>query len=467
MSDKKSQENTIIEAEAGSAIAFDDTGLVMTLSDRVVRDIALRLKGLDAPSGQALNDALSKALKDIDHWAAHLDGEWITFQARLPGRQGARAYRVHIEGGDVVAQTHEPIWGILGLGGPRGALAIQRECHYPFHVLAPKDEAGAVGHGGTEAPPLTDQLQHLVEVTQDATLAETLLETRMKAFAPLPLFLTRYECDNSASFDALIEGPAVKNLLIAARNLRDAGLRLDQKVKLLCVRLSFALEMAEITAAAYQSGMIRLMDHLTAELMKLGFDQPVFLTEFECGIDGAINHDLIKAQWTLSWDTGDHRLITSCASHDVDRDAYGRLGNLEMERLGKMSACALQSYERDGKWIVPRLHLAEREGSVIRVTCVVDGKLVLDDTVAETHGFSVMSAGKEKKIKSVEIDPDDPKALLVTLTSRTLTGEAILYYACDPKAAGPRKGQLRDDWTPNPLHGDLGRWALPAILEVH
>ncbi|MEM9717307.1 MAG: hypothetical protein AAF826_12400, partial [Pseudomonadota bacterium] len=197
MSQRKSRENILIDSDAGPAISFDDTGLVMTLSDRVLRDISLRQRDLSLSDGQGLPAAMARFLRDIDHWNPRMVGEWLHFGARLPGKQGAREFRKHAYGGDIVGSTHQPIWGVLGLGGARAALGVQRRATYPYHVLAPADEAGAVGHAGTDTAPMTADLQHLTEVTPDAILAEAILDQRMAAYDPLPLFFTRYECDSS------------------------------------------------------------------------------------------------------------------------------------------------------------------------------------------------------------------------------------------------------------------------------
>ena len=97
---------TIIRAQNGDVIVADETGLRMRLSDRVIEDIAMRLgksghgfgtmpqrddtNNLLAdvdPSSQA--EELSYFIgENIDCWDIQQRGEFASFMADLPGRQG-------------------------------------------------------------------------------------------------------------------------------------------------------------------------------------------------------------------------------------------------------------------------------------------------------------------------------------------------------------------------------------------
>ncbi len=52
------RQNVLVRARNGDVIRFDDTGLVLRLSDRVIADIALRL-GAAVPAGEAASPPTS------------------------------------------------------------------------------------------------------------------------------------------------------------------------------------------------------------------------------------------------------------------------------------------------------------------------------------------------------------------------------------------------------------------------
>jgi hypothetical protein len=119
----------------------DETGLRMRLSDRVIEDIAMRLgksgHGFGAmpqrddtnnllaavdPSSQA--EELSYFIgENIDCWDIQQRGEFASFMADLPGRQGVRGFLKHLKGGGIIADTAGPLQVILAIGGTRAALA--------------------------------------------------------------------------------------------------------------------------------------------------------------------------------------------------------------------------------------------------------------------------------------------------------------------------------------------------------
>ena len=118
---------TLIAAENGPVIEADDTGLVLRLSDRVIRDIARRI-GLPAapeaapeaapvqPTSATVQWLDAALLGDIDAWDLQREGEWLRFLAHRPGPQGARRYRRHASGGGIIAETPGPVLGLLSLG---------------------------------------------------------------------------------------------------------------------------------------------------------------------------------------------------------------------------------------------------------------------------------------------------------------------------------------------------------------
>ena len=173
-------EGVIIRAENGDVIRYDETGLVLRLSDRVIRDIAERLElKPEAAASEAL--LLPDLPEDIDLWAPRREGEWVVFQANLPGADGPRGYRRHVSGGAILAEARGPVLAILGIGGARAGLGSPGPARFRWHVLGPADDIGAVGQGGLGEAALTDALEPLRELTVEALVADELLVRRAPA----------------------------------------------------------------------------------------------------------------------------------------------------------------------------------------------------------------------------------------------------------------------------------------------
>lgn len=451
----------VVRAANGDVIRYDPSGLVMRLSDKVIADIALRLAHTAADAGPAPRPSTPKTAPDdlldgIDAWGIVQDGDWLRFTARLPGAQGVRGFRRHVDGGATLGDGPGAVLGILGLGGPRAALASPGAPAFPHHITAPEDDIGAVGMAGVEAAPITDRLEPLREATHEALVAETLLHWQIEKFAPLPLIVTRVETDASASASDLARGRAVQNLLIAAGNLKAAAARIGKRAKILAICLDYALEHVTDDAIAYRDGMFAVMRAVEQGLGALGFDRPLFVARFEAGLDPATASAVLQGQWELAWNHGDHRLIFSTPSYPFARDTYDRPTEDARRQMAEMTAAALSEGE---SWRCPTLMLAEWEpgAPVIRVTAQAEGPLVLDGGGAA--GFAITGA-ENITIETVTLAPDDPQALLVRVTKRA-EGLHLTY------AAGTQ-GALRDGWSLDSRTGaPLHRWALPAILPVH
>ncbi|WP_439140568.1 hypothetical protein, partial [Roseicyclus sp.] len=432
----------VVRAQNGDVIRYDPTGLVMRLSDRVIADIALRLGQRVTDAGPEVRQTAHPTappsddlLDGIDAWGVSQDGDWLRFTARMPGAQGVRGFRRHIEGGAILGDGPGAVLGILGLGGPRAALASPGAPDFPHHIVSAADDIGAVGMAGIEAAPETDRLDPLREATHEALVAETILQWQVEKFAPLPLIFARAETDPSASAAGLARGRAVANLLIAAGNLKAAAALMGKRAKILAICLDYALEHLGDDPTAYRDGMLSVMARLSDGLGALGFDQPLFVARFEAGLDQDSAAAVIKGQWEVSWNHGDHRLIHSAPSYSFARDAYDRPTEDARRQMAEMTAHAIAMGE---DWRCPTLYLAEwepGEAPVIRVTAQSDGPLVLAEGLA--HGFSLIGA-EVPQIDRVSVAPDDPQAVLLHLTARA-EGLQLAYGAGS-------FGALRDDW---------------------
>ncbi len=481
----------LVRARNGDVIGYDPTGLVLRLSDKVIDDIALRLGGrlqAEASAPAAASDPrdladLEAMLEGRDVWNIRAEGDWLRFSGRLPGRQGPRDFRLSRAGGDVVADAPGPVVGILGIGGPRAALANPEGAAYPFHILAPADDIGAVGHAGVERAAVTEFLAHLREMTHEALMAEVCLDWQLDKHAGLPLFVTRVETDSSASAATLAEGVAVDNLLRAAANLKLAAARLGKPARIFAVTLDFALEAVEGSATDYRDGMLTLMDRIEAGLAKLGFDRPVFVARLEGGQPGLTPDRVIEAQWELAWNCVAHRLVISAPGYMFAHDEYDRPTPDARRHMAAMSAAAASAAGEqtlkpdpltDG-WRCPVFHLAELEAGpkgavVLRLVLRALGDLVLapGDSVGGDRavGFALDGDRAGAKILSVGVDPADAQAVLVTLDRRP-EGDAFLRYGYGVAPDGPGQVAIRDGWELTAADGRvLHRWALPSRLAI-
>lgn len=475
----------VVLARNGEVIRYDPTGLVMRLSDKVIEDIALRLgtvRALDNPAAAARPAAVESGradphdlLEGIDAWDLREDGEWLYFTAHLPGRQGVRGFRRLVSGGAILADAPGPLVGVLGIGGPRAALATAGGGQFPHHVLAPADDIGAVGHAGVEPASRTDVLEQLRELTHEALVAETLLGWQMEKYQAMPLFMARVETDSSATAAELAGGMAFDNLMAAATNLALAARRLGKKPKLLCVHLDYALEDMSGSATAYRDGMLDLMRRASEGLVSLGFDNPVFVARMESGTAEITSAPAIEGQWELGWNHGDHRFLYSAPGYMFAHDEYDRPTPEARREMAEMTAAAVSEA---GTWRCPAFYLAERDPkdpALIRVIGRALTELVIDAAdplgAGPAAGFRLTGAENGAQIVSVAIDPADPQTLVLKLSEAARGDNLRVAYAY---GAAPRSGEfpancgaVRDDWTLTSATGrSLHRWALPCILPV-
>ncbi|QXT40836.1 hypothetical protein [Gymnodinialimonas ceratoperidinii] len=451
----------VLRAKNDDVIRYDPTGLVLRLSDRVVEDLALRLPAQETATVTARGDAVAPP-EGIDAWDARAEGEWITFTARLAGDQGVRGFRQHREGGDIIAEANGPLLGLLGIGGARAALATREPARYPHHIVAPADDIGAVGHAGIETAKPLNRLEHLREMTHEALTARTILDWRMADFGPLPLFMTRVETDASPTAAELATGRAVENLLVAARNLREAAALMGKKAKVLAVTLDFALEDHSDSAHAYRDGMLAVMEAVSDGLWAEGFDRPLFVARFESALPELAPTPALEGQWELSWNHDEHRLLHSAPAYMFARDAYDRPTETARLQQAEMTASAIAEAET---WKCPTLHLAELEGTTLRVPARAAGALVLDTDdplgAGPAMGFSLTGCTNDAEITAVSIAEDDPQSLQISLSKAPEGPDLRLAYTTH----GP--GALRDTWQLDSATGaTLHRWALPAHLPI-
>ena len=460
-------EGVIIRAENGDVIRYDETGLVLRLSDRVIADIAARLELKPQSTGEAL--ALPELPEGLDLWAPRREGDWVFFQANLPGAEPARGYRRHVAGGAVIAEARGPLLAVLGIGGARAGLGSPGPARFPWHVLGPADDIGAVGQGGEGEALATDALEPLRELTVEALVADELLARRRAAYQSLSLMLVRAETDMAATAHELGTGVAVANLDRGFANLVAAAARLGVGAQVLAVVLDYTLEDLTGDPVAYRDGMIALMERITRGMAKVGLARPVFLSAFDCGTRTVTRGPGLDGQWELSWNHGDHQLVFAAPSYAFQMDDTGRLTDRGRAEKAVLLTEALLAVQGGGKWLCPVIQLAEWSEGGIRLICEAQEGLVVDADdpfgAGPLAGFALEGVTNGAKITSVGIDEGDAKVVVLGCSKRP-KGEVFVTYAhAATPGAGPypaNRGALRGDFG----DGAVRRWALPARLKL-
>jgi hypothetical protein len=461
------KDGVIIRAENGDVIRYDETGLILRLSDKVIADIAARLEL--APQAVTEAQDLPDLPDDLDLWAARREGNWVLFQANLPGADGPRGYRRHVSGGAILAEARGPLLAIMGIGGARAGLGSPGPARFRWHVLGPADDIGAVGQGGLGEAVATDALEPLRELTVEALVADELLARRRAAHQSLPLIVARAETDMAATAHDLGGGLAVANLDRGFANLAAAAGRLGVGAQVLAVVLDYTLEDLGGDPVTYRDGMIALMERITRGMAKQGLARPVFLAAFDCGTQSVTRGPGLEGQWELSWNHGDHQLVFAAPSYAFQMDDTGRLTDEGRAEKALVLTEALLAVHGGGKWQCPTIQLAERSGADIRLICEAQDGLVIDAGdpfgAGPLAGFALDGVANGAKITTIEVDPSDAKAVVLRCSKRP-EGEVFVTYAhAAAPGMGPypaNRGALRGDFG----DGAIRRWALPARLKL-
>lgn len=458
-------EGVLIRAENGDVVAWDETGLILRLSDRVVADLRDRL-------GLTQRRDVAATLGDIDAWDLHEENGWLRFTARLDPALGPRAYRRALAGGDIVADAPGPITALLSIGGQRRAGFNPRPPAFRHHIVAPADDVGAVGLEGTARATATPHLQHLPWATRDALLAEALLTTRFVQGRALPLYLTRAETDGSATAADLASGPAFANLCTALDNLTAAARLSGTRASVTAIGLDWGAEDCGTAPLPLARDLRRLMARIEAEMARRDLTRPVFLLTAESGTARDTTHPAIEAHALLATFPGPHRLVIPAPSYMFDQTRHGRPTDTARARMAAMDAHALTEALARRPWFCPTLLLAEAQGTEIRVTARAMGDLTLSDALGAGPLAGFRLTGTDATLTAIRIAPDDPQALILT-TDSPAAGATLHYAHAAPPQPGrdglpPNRGGLRDGWEAPCAQGGapLHRWALPAILPV-
>ena len=459
-------DGVLIRAENGDVVTFDETGLTLRLSDRVLADLRTRL---------ALPEVVpAHLIGDIDAWNLRREGDWLRFTARIEAGRPPRDYCKPVAGGDIIADAIGPLQAVFSLGGARRAGFNDGPPGFAYHILAPGDHLGAVGYEGTgEAQPVAG-LQRIAHSPRDALIAEALLQMRYEAMQSLPLIVARTETEGAPSLAALNGGQAYVNFLSALDSLVLAAAALGKRAQVLAVGIDLSLEDTQSDAASRIVALRRLMQRIEADMAARQLYRPIFLITAEAGSHFDTRNPAILAHSELGWSHAPHRFAASAPGYMFEQTRFGRPTKSARIRMAEMDAHAIAAIGARKEWFCPQILLAEHEGKVLRVICRAMSGLVIEDRFAAGAGcgFALHMKGKAPVITAVEVDPEDGQSLILTL-SAPIKGAAHLAYAYG--AEGPsgdgfsaNRGALRDGWTASSRAGDsLHRWALPAFVPCH
>lgn len=382
---------------------------------------------------------------DIDAWNLRARGDWHVFTARLDPSLGPRDYRRTRDLGDIIADAPGPLWAHLAIGGPRRAGFVAGPPRFAHHVLSPGDHLHSVGLEGTGLTDPSRNLQRIPHRSIEALLADRLLTWRADQGRALPLHFVRVETDAAP-------GPgstAFQNFCTALSSLQAAARALGTHARV----GSVGIERVQGDDPARIAAETRaLMAAVEAELHARNLPRAPFVMFAEGG-----DHPAQQAHWELAWNHRPQRLIIPGPLYGIEQTEFARPTEVGLARMAELTAHALTI----PGWHCPIPLLAEVRKKRLRVICQSMSPLVLDPDLP--HGFALSGVAKRVAIEAVEIAPDDPRAVILTL-DRQIDGERpVLTYASGATASGA----LRDDWSAPFGDGALHRWALPAMLSIH
>ncbi|MEE9428193.1 MAG: hypothetical protein V3V25_08610 [Paracoccaceae bacterium] len=504
----------LISAPNGDVIQYDDSGLVFRLSDKVIRDIAQRLKALqpdhvttarpdaekkcDSQQQILLKDA--EILGDLDAWHVIQEGDWLMFQANLADGNGPRGYRRPVGGGDVIADAPGAVLGMLSIGGPRRAVGVDGVNDFRYHIVAPNDDIGSAGLAGSALAEIGTGFSNLREQTRDSLIAQAVLHGRFSANRALPLIMVRCEVDQSVSADALAKGIAFDNFMVAAETLANVAKTMGKPPRILAVGLDYCIEDTTSTGTKYRDGIYGLMRKIELGLGKLGYKKPCFVSLFECG---GLKSDAgchTQEQWELATNPAGFDLIYSAPGYMFEQTTYGRPTAAALGQMAEMDGYAIEAClevprnEEEisagvGQWCCPSFLLAEWDRSAkgkdthtIRVTANALTGLIIDQAPdfgnSELAGFTLENVENGARFVALRVCPDNPLDILLDCDIAPEGDNIRLHYACGQKAKSEdmddqvgfphNRGCVRDSWQADSADGRrLYRWALPCILPVH
>lgn len=401
----------------------------------------------------------AEVLGDIDAWNLRKIKDWFLFDANLPGASGPRGYRRRCMGGDYIAETPGPVLGILSLGGARRAESFSDRGKFPYHIVSSGDDIGAVGVSGVEPATKQSCAERVCEQTQDTLLAAEFLKLRQSSGRGLPLMFARAETDSAASISELSEGIAFQNLLVAIENLEALAASLEKPARIAAVSIDFAIEDVQSSAETYLNALRALVKKIEKQIWVRKLPAPTYFMIADTAVT-----ERAMVSWELAVYGTDANLVVSIPDYVLERNAFLRLTPEAMRLRAKTEAAALFEIEAGRGWVCPSFLLAEWEGRKpeIRLRSNADRGLVIQPTASragENCGFEVFCGSDPVKVKSVSVDPDEPRDILLRLPGDVSRRNISVRYGLNGT------GGVYDDWQ-HPFGEAIYRWALPVRLKV-
>lgn len=448
---KYKPDHVLIRARNGAVIAYDETGLILRLSDEVLADIETRLAARRAPL---------RGLDDIDGWNLRAEGDWLRFDACLPPFSHTRAYRRRAGGGAVIADAQGPLLAVLTVGGVAASLGFDGPAHFPHHVVTPGDDLGPSGACGTERVCLTDQLHTAGETTRTSLLADAILARRHAGGLPLSLIAARSETDGSPTVSELATGRGLENLDTVLDGLQAAAGTLGEALKVVAVTIDYGAEDVTTPVDAFVQGIRAVVDRVLEACARRGLARPVVFLRCDGGPEGPAR------QWQLAAGPAGQPTAITAPGYALPRTRQGRLTREGAALQAALDAEMLAARAEGLPWTCPLPILAERAGSDrVHVTFLAQEPLELAEAppvgTAQHCGFA-LTGPDAPAIRAVQIHPQDPRMVVLTLS-----GPATGIVSVDYAVGGP--GAVRDLWrgTAPGSAVPLCRWALPARLGLH
>lgn len=440
--DTNADEGVILEAANGPLITYDPSGLTLRLSDRVLRDIALRLGGEDSAFG--LDPSV--LLRGVDAWDVFREGSFLGFHARLPQAGAGWRFMRHADGGAIFARSHGAVLGVFAFSAGQREPAAGAGLRHPYHVLR------------RPLPEARDRhfLRAIRRAGPSALTADHLAEARFAAHAPMRLHLVQ---DRAAPAGADYGDWLREAFTAEAARLAEVARELGQPAQVLAVSIDLAGDVPVLLA-----DLARI-----AGQADLGC--PRFTAVFDTGRYWARGGADFAAQARLVWRHGPQDLAVVAPSCIFAQDELGQLS----PEGAALRACYEGHAVADRAWSAPALAFAERDGAQIRATFRASGPLVIDDAPpfarAPHAGFRLHDADGAPldTLRAARPDPDDPRAIIVE-------GEGAMLSYGWPDGAHAQSGghywqhggALREaaPFADDPRFGPLHRWALPALQRI-
>lgn len=473
-----SKRQILLSAANGPVIGVDDTGVVMNLSDRVIRDIARRLPTTGAaPTELAAQPTVSEQqfwlADDIDWWNARSEGDWVRFDARLPGTDDSRRYARHASGAGVLADAPGALLGLISLAGPRRYTQISVAPDFPYHIVGcPPPEV--------DESPLFANLGHR---GIDTGICDRLLARRHAAFRRLPLHVTQ-PCLLVPS--APLEKADLTEFTQALNRIATFARELGRPARIIAVAVELGPQHVTTGATAEDMhlAVLGLLDRVAADIRAAGMGEAPILLTVDAGAwwndDAELAQCAADALQRLILCPGAHVIVPVGSTTGLEQDDLGLPSKAAMAEQILREVSVIERLQDRQTIAAPVLYLAERIDprhikAIFKVQCALSIDAGLLDQIGPGAGFSLRLAdtGEDWPITSVEIDPGDSGTLILAVSTdlpenRTLWLDHALPLQSGKTVAFPATSisETFTDAAQGNMDEPLRLWAMPASMEV-